>query len=285
MITDHFSGAEYDFIVDHGIQPYTYQQSGPGHIGIGRQRGRNDDFDMSMPVQGGGPQTVAAVGVSSRIPVKSSAKDEALRLEQKLKKEKEAIEYQEKFDHDFHDKLNQKSAIVLERLERKKEMVRALNQQSVEKAKKLDAQNEARRLKQALDKVQAKEEKTAKISEQRAKLLQEKSRASQGHQDQVKERRAKLDVDFQKSIELKEQQYKQKDEQKRKLIASQEMLVIELSDHKKEVHESLMRRNKNKAEMLEKQKKKSIIRSIKKREKLQNERERYEEEENFERIQ
>ena len=108
---------------------------------------------MSMPVQGGGPQTVAAVGVSSRIPVKSSAKDEALRLEQKLKKEKEAIELQEKYDHEFNDKLNQKSAIVLERLERKKELVRALNQQSVAKAKKIDAQNEARRFKQALDKV------------------------------------------------------------------------------------------------------------------------------------
>ena len=46
------------------------------------------------------------------------------------------------------------------------------------------------------------------------------------------------------------------------------MLVIELADHKKDVHESLMRKNKNKAELLVKQRKKSLIRSIKKREQL-----------------
>ena len=75
-----------------------------------------------------------------------------------------------------------------------------------------------------------------------------------------------MDEDFRKSLELKEKKLKEKEDQKRHLIAAQEMLVIEMSDHKKDVHESLMRRNKNKAEMLEKLRKKSVIKSIKKRE-------------------
>ena len=75
-----------------------------------------------------------------------------------------------------------------------------------------------------------------------------------------------MDEDFRKLLELKEKKLKEKEDQKRHLIAAQEMLVIEMSDHKKDVHESLMRRNKNKAEMLEKLRKKSVIKSIKKRE-------------------
>ena len=54
-----------------------------------------------------------------------------------------------------------------------------------------------------------------------------------------------MDEDFRKSLELKEKKLKEKEDQKRQLIAAQEMLVIEMSDHKKDVHESLMRRNKN----------------------------------------
>ena len=78
---------------------------------------------------------------------------------------------QEKYVHDINDKVHHKSALVMESIERKKEEIRARNEYSVKKAKQVDAENEARRVKQALDKVHAKEEKTAKVSEMRQKLL------------------------------------------------------------------------------------------------------------------